>query len=127
MTPDDAKAPVAPPHATGSGMFSAQASVVATASRPPEVRALEARLDGFDQRLTAVEGQRERILEFSFQSILVVLTILALAAGVPFAILYGTKIASGDVAYGITALLFALVLLMIQWLRLWWRVNAPKR
>lgn len=127
MIPDDAQTSTAPAPATGSGTVSAQVSVVATTSRPPEVRALEARLDGFDQRLTAVEGQRERILEFSFQSILVVLTILALAVGAPFAILYGTKIAGGDVAYVIAALLFALVLLMIQWLRLWWRVNAPKR
>ncbi|MFZ0700014.1 MAG: hypothetical protein WAN74_07510 [Thermoplasmata archaeon] len=79
----------------------------AASSRPIEIQTLEARLDGYSQRLTAVEGQRERILEFSFQSIFVVLTILALAAGIPFAILYGAKITSGDVAYVIAAALVA--------------------
>ena len=95
-------------------------------SQPPAIETLTKRLEGLDQRLTAIEGQRVEILEFSFQSVLVVLTILGLAAGIPFALLYGTKIAVGDVAYLISALLLALVVMMFIWLRLWWRVNAPR-
>ncbi|MGP8016746.1 MAG: hypothetical protein ACLP8V_08000 [Thermoplasmata archaeon] len=76
--------------------------------------------------MSTLENQRVSILEFSFQSILVVLTILGLAAGVPFALLYGTKIATGDVAYFITALLVALVAMMIIWLSLWWKVNVNR-
>lgn len=95
-------------------------------SQPPPIETLSKRIEGLDQRLAAIERQRVEILEFSFQSVLVVLTILGLAAGVPFALLYGTKIAAGDVADLILALLFALVLLMIIWLGLWWRVNAPR-
>jgi hypothetical protein len=96
-------------------------------SQPPAVETLTKRLDGLDQRISALESQRVNILEFSFQSILVVLTILGLAAGIPFALLYGTKIATGDVAYFIAALLFAMVVLTIIWLKLWWRVQLGVR
>lgn len=74
-----------------------------------------------------VEAERNKILEFSFQSILVVLTILGLAAGIPFALLYGTKIAVGDVAYAITGVLAALVVLLVFYLAIWWKVNVSSK
>jgi uncharacterized membrane protein len=98
-----------------------------TLPRTPFEHTVQGRLDTIDQRLTRLEDQRERILEFSFQSILVVLTILGLAVGIPFALLYGTRISSGDISYAIASLLAGLVVLMIIWLRLWWTVNVNRK
>jgi hypothetical protein len=78
-----------------------------------------------ESRLSDLEGQREKLLEFSFQSILVVLTILGLAAALPVAIFYGRSIAPGYYAVAIIVLLFAIAVMMFLWLRRWWKVNVP--
>lgn len=101
-----------------------QPPVPATAA-PPEIETLQKYIRSLDERVALLESQRERNLQFSFQSILVLLTILTLAIGVPFAILYGTRVTVGILADGIVSALGALAFLVALWLWRWWRVNVP--
>jgi hypothetical protein len=92
---------------------------------PPEIETLQKYIRSLDERVALLESQRERNLQFSFQSILVLLTVLTLAIGVPFSVLYGTRVTVGILADIMASALVALVALVIIWLLVWWRVNVP--
>lgn len=81
-------------------------------------------LDSLALRVGDLEHERVKILEFSFQSILVVLAILTLALGVPFTILYGGHLSQGIVENVIAGALVALVVLLVGWIVVWfWMIH----
>jgi hypothetical protein len=118
-----AAGPVAVPP---SGPPGPQGDQVSTrTSLPPEIESLGKQIVALDSRIARLEDVKGELMQFSFQSIIVVLTVFGLAVGVPLGIVYGGRIATTTVGLLIGLLLFALVVLTTVWLVFWWKVNNP--
>lgn len=112
------------PTLTGSA-FSSEPSVSPARGATPE--AVFSALDSLQRRVTALEGEKERMMEFSFQSVTILLAILGVATGVPFALLYGSRISVADISYVLAAELLALVVILLLWISRWWNKNFTPR
>jgi hypothetical protein len=94
---------------------------------PAEVDLLRRDIEDLQKRVSEAEKGKERLAEFDFQTMTVLLGILTLAVAVPFAFLYGSKVTSHALGCLITSLLVADTVLAIIWMVLWTRLNFRSR
>jgi len=80
----------------------------------------------FNARVTEVEKVKEKLAEFNFQTITVILGVLTLVAAIPLVLLHGGEISTGQVAGAIFALLFVDTVVAVIWIVLWARLNFSR-
>lgn len=94
--------------------------------QPPDQRQAE-RLREMERQLEKFEDVRERLAEYNFQSITIILGIITIVGIIPFVLIHGYQIASGTVADGILAVLIADTAMAALWMCLWWRASSRGR
>ncbi|MCI4327791.1 MAG: hypothetical protein L3K16_09225 [Thermoplasmata archaeon] len=78
--------------------------------------------------LERLQDLKEKLAEYNFQTITIILGVLTLVAVVPFAILHGGQVATGTLALGIFVILLVDTAMAAIWMVLWTWLNfrAPK-
>lgn len=93
---------------------------------PPEERAQKLFEDSqklIEQARSEIQSAKEKLAEFNFQTITVILGVLTLVAAIPLIVLHDYTIATGTVAKMILILLFVDTVMAGLWLALWLRLN----
>ncbi len=93
----------------------------------PEERAqalLEKAQELIEQARSEIQTSKEKLAEFNFQTITVILGVLTLVAAIPLVVLHNETIASGTIALLILVFLAADTVLAVLWMTIWLRLNV---
>lgn len=94
---------------------------------PPKADVLQKNINSLTDRVAELERFKTEQAQFVFQTVAIIITLLALTIGVPVAVVSRLQLGStvlGEVAVG---LLLGVFVILAIWLVLWYRVNFVRR